>query len=274
MKKTVILGGDKRQRILAKLFEENGKEPVAAFDGEGLERLGDFGEFKTLILPLPCTKDGKTVFSAEKDFFLPLSVVEKGVRPGALVIGGNMPEEFCSKLLSGGVDVFDYFKDESFTVYNAFLTAQGAVRLLLENTSEYLVSKRVLVAGFGRIGRAAAKMLSALGLDVYVAARRRETLSEISALGLKALDTAEIEGSVFLFDFVFNTVPAQIFTDKSVSLMKSGAVYFELASSPFGAQSKAFEKSKARFVSGSALPGRFCPHSCAKAVFARISKYI
>ena len=154
------------------------------------------------------------------------------------------------------------------------LTAQGAVRLLLENTREYLVSKRVLVAGFGRIGRALAKMLSSLGLDVYVAARRSQTLAEASALGYKALDTAEIESTVYIFDFVFNTVPERIFSSECVSLMKSGAVYFELASSPYGAERGDFEKSKARFVSGSALPGRFCPRSCAEAVFGRISKYI
>ena len=274
MTKTVILGGDKRQRILKEIFDENKIPNDFAFSQTELSALAPLSDYETVILPLPCTKEGKTLFSDDVSFSLPLSFVAEGVRPGALVIGGNMPQELLKELSRRGADVLDYFKDESFTVYNAFLTAQGAVRLLLENTSEYLVSKRVLVAGFGRIGRAAAKMLSSLGLDVYVAARRRETLSEISALGYKALDTAEIESSVFLFDFVFNTVPAQIFTGESVSLMKSGAVYFELASRPFGAEIKDFEKSKARFVSGSALPGRFCPRSCAKAVFTRISKYI
>lgn len=274
MTKTVILGGDNRQRILKEILDENKIQNDSAFTQKELSALGQLSQYGTLILPLPCTKDGKMLFSDENGFSLPLSLVAESVRAGALAIGGNMPQVFCEELSKRGADVLDYFKDESFTIYNAFLTAQGAVRLLLENTREYLVSKRVLVVGFGRIGRALAKMLSSLGLDVYVAARRSQTLAEASALGYKALDTAEIESTVYLFDFVFNTVPERIFSSECVSLMKSGAVYFELASSPYGAERGDFEKSKARFVSGSALPGRFCPRSCAEAVFGRISKYI
>lgn len=274
MKKTIVLGGDKRQRILSEILNENKKDHVCAFSDEEFSKLGGLMPFSTVILPLPCTKDGKTLFSAENTLSLSLSEIEKGVRPGALVIGGNMPPEFCEKLTACGAVVLDYFKDESLTVYNAFLTAQGAVRLLLENTQEFVAGKRVLVAGFGRIGQALSKMLFAFGADVYVAARRKETLTKIFAYGYKALDAAHMENAVYLFDYIFNTVPFRIFTKKSVVLMKNGAVYFELASSPFGAEKESFEKAKARYVSGSALPGRFCPRSCAEAVFERISKYI
>ncbi len=274
MKKIIILGGDERQRKLSELLKRNKNEHDCAFCNKELSACGGLSGYSVLLLPLPCTRDGETLFSAENLLSLPLSFVAEEVASGALVIGGNMPEAFCRRLSERGASTLDYFKEESFTVYNAFLTAQGAVRLLLENTEEFLCGKRILVAGFGRIGRALSKMLSALGADIYAAARRKETLTEIAALGYKAVDAAEIESSAFLFDFVFNTVPSRIFSEKSVSLMKSGAVYFELASSPFGAAKTDFENAKVRYVSGSALPGRFCPLSCAEAVFSRISEYI
>ena len=274
MKKTIILAGDARQRILSEILFENGKEHDSAFSNEELDSLGGISGYSSVILPLPCTKDKVTLFSAQNTLSLPLSEIEMGIRPGALVIGGNMPKGFKQNLAERGADVLDYFKDESFTVYNAFLTAQGALRLLLENTQEFIAQKRILVSGFGRIGQALSKMLFSLGADVYVAARRKETVTKISALGLKAVDTQRLENSVYLFDYIFNTVPEKIFSRRSVLLMKNGAIYFELASSPFGAEKGDFEKSGADFVSGGALPGRFCPRSCAEAVFSRISKYI
>ena len=55
--------------------------------------------------------------------------------------------------------------------------------------------------------------------------------------------------------------------------MKDGAVYFELASLPYGAAESDFEASGASFVFGGGLPGRFCPESCAEKIKESVENF-
>lgn len=272
--KILVLGGDRRQKLLFELLEKENARVSGVFSKAEYEKADSISSFDVLILPVPCSKDGKTVFSSDETLKIELETVSNHLKDGGVVFGGAFPSEFRLALEKKGAKIFDFLENESFALYNAYLTAQGALRLLLENTEEYIVSKRVLVTGFGRISRALSRMLLSLGADVYVAARKERDLTEARAMGLKAIETRELGSAVFLFDFIFNTVPSKLFSSSDVSKMKKNVVYFELASSPFGAQRGDFEKEKRSFVPGGALPGKFCPVSCAEKMKLIISDHI
>lgn len=274
MKGILILGGDERQKSLARLFEKEGVRVFSAFDDAGLENLRPISKYETIILPVPCSKNKKHVFSEGKALSLSLDAIAAAAKNTTLLIGGGFPDGFCAAAQENGATLFDLLGEKDFALFNAHLTAQGAVRLLLENTKQYVVSKKALITGFGKVARPTAFFLRALGLDVYVAARRRESRTECAALGFKTLDIATVPAAVRLFDFVFNTVPARLFSRSDVHRMKEGAVYFELASSPFGTQEEFFENAKASFVFGGGLPGRFCPDSCAEKIKEEIEEYL
>lgn len=272
--KILVLGGDRRQKLLFELLEKENARVSGVFSKAEYEKADPISSFDVLVLPVPCSKDGKTVFSFDETLKIELETVLNHLKDGGVVFGGGFPSEFRLALEKKGAQISDFLEDESFALYNAYLTAQGALRLLLENTEEYIVSKRVLVTGFGRISRALSRMLLSLGADVYVAARKEKDLTEARAMGLKAIKTCELGSAVFLFDFIFNTVPSKLFSSSDISKMKKNAVYFELASSPFGAQRGDFEKEKRSFVPGGALPGKFCPVSCAEKMKLIISDHI
>lgn len=274
MKKTIVIGGDERQKELYSLLKAEGKSCAAIFEKSELQNNLPLSDFDVMILPLPCSKDGKTVFSAENKLKLELSSVVEGVKNGTVLIGGNFSDSLRQAAEEKGATVFDLFAEKDFALYNAYLTAQGAVRLLLENTKEYVVSLPALVTGFGKIGKTTAIFLRSLGLDVYVFARRSETRLEARLLGFKTVSQNELSFCIHLFSFIFNTVPNRIFEKDDISHMKSGAVYFELASRPFGADKKDFENEKAAFVFGGGLPGKFCPLASAKEIEKRINKYL
>ncbi len=273
MKGILILGGDERQKKLAKLFESDNVTVHSAFDDAELEQLRPLSAHETIILPVPCSKDKKHVFSADNTLSLSLDAVAAAAKSTTLIIGGGFPDGFCAAAQKNKARLFDLLGEKEFALFNAHLTAQGAVRLLLENTKQYVVSKRALVTGFGKIARPTALFLRSLGLDVYVAARRRENITEAAALGFKAFDLSELSSFVRLFDYIFNTVPAKLFSKSDVCRMKDGSVYFELASRPFAADESDFERTGARFVSGGGLPGRFCTDSCAEKIKETIENY-
>ena len=62
-----------------------------------------------------------------------------------------------------GLTIQDYFAREELAVANAVPTAEGAVQLAMEHLPITIHGARVLVVGFGRVGRTTAQRFQALG---------------------------------------------------------------------------------------------------------------
>ncbi len=228
---------------------------VDTFDGKNTKEV--FANCKKIVLPFPSTRSNIAFLPESKALSEYLSVEHT-------VIGGMIRDDVKEELKKSEIKYCDYFENESYVLKNAQLTSQGAVRLLLENTNEFLVGKKALVTGFGRIGKSLALMLKSLGMKVFVAVRREESAVEASAFGFDVLSFKALKGALFYFDYIFNTVPSVIFSYRDVSHINDKALYFELASNPFGAEKKDFELLSKNFIHGGALPGRFYPSAVAQ----------
>lgn len=273
--KILILGGDERQRKLCKLFSENGYDVTGITEEDEEESLfASLEKSDTVILPLPVSRDGIYVYSDRKTLQIPMKTVIEQLTPDKMLFGGIIRDNLKAELGERGVPYVDYYKDEAFVSYNAYLTAQCAFRLMLENTDEYLVSKRVLVTGFGRVAKAMAALLKRVGLDVYIAARNDTQKATAYALGYKVLDIYDLSSVIRIFDFTVNTVPSHVLGEREISLMKDRALYIELASKPYGAKPEHFEKYGKRYLPAPSLPGKFCSRSAAQAIYHSIAKRI
>lgn len=273
--KILIAGGDERQRKLGTLFAQAGYD-VNRFTeeyepGKWKECLEKAG---AVILPLPVSRDGKYVYSDRPAFQLPLKAVTENLDGRQMLFGGIIRDNLKAELAERSIPYSDYYADEAFVSFNAYLTAQCALRLMLENTDEYLVSKRVLITGFGRVAKALAALLKRVGVDVYVAARNETQKATAYALGYKVLDIYDLGSVIRIFDFVLNTVPHHVLGEKEICLMKDSTLYIELASKPYGAKPEFFEKCGKRYLSAPSLPGRFCSQSAAEAIFRSITRQL
>ena len=74
------------------------------------------------------------------------------------------------------------------------------------------------------------------------------------------------ENSLGEYDYIFSSVPSEIFGERDILSMKDEAVFFELASYPYGADRNLFIKYNKKYVSGSALPGKYLPTASAKLI--------
>lgn len=274
-KKLLIIAGDKRQKKLYDILTEKGRKCESVFEAKDVPKAEQLtASADIIILPLPVTKDKVNVYSENKELVLPIEAILGSVKSGQLVIGGLIDRKIKQRLKGAGASYLDFYSDESLISYNAFLTAQGAVYLMLENTDEYVVSKKILITGFGRVGKAVSHFMKVMGLDVYVAARSEVQRSQAVSYGYKAINISDIGSTVFLFDFIVNTVPWQIFIKNDVKAMKKSCVYTELASSPFGAKREDFEAYGKKYEAAASLPGRLYPSASAKAIYKAIEKYI
>ena len=260
----LILGGDERSAALFRLLERQNRPVLRVSTPEDSEETRRaVRESETIVLPVPATKDGflwgKEAKASWKDVFSLFDSTQT-------VWGGAFTKEQTAFLESRAVACFDFLKDETFAQYNAALTAQGALRLLLEHTRGYLPEQRVLITGYGRVGKALSRVLRTLGCDCFVAARSALQRQEAVLSGCKALSPYDLSRVAFLFDIVCNTVPARLFSLDTLRVLRPGCLFLELASSPFGADPVDCKKAGVTRLSGGGLPGRFTPDAAAGAM--------
>lgn len=177
----------------------------------------------------------------------------KRVRAGGIVFGGNDRGVVRGMCRERDLGFVDYINSIALAEANAVPTAEGAIKIALEETGRTIWGSRVLVTGCGRIGTALALRLRALGADVTAAARREETRVHMRTMGMKAA-AIPLEESLGAYDVVFNTVPEAIFSEALLCTLRADSPLIELASKPGGAEPGAAEKSGCRYVWASGLP--------------------
>lgn len=262
--KFAVFGGDDRTVRLIRLLRTDGCTVRCfalekALTGEASAAAAAAGA-DCAILPLPAEKDGylNAPYAAE-----PVTIGEilRELRPGTPVCAGKagaMLRDTCTQL---GLPLYDYFLREDFTQRNAELTAAGAIALMAQRRP--LRGSRVLVAGFGRIGRRLAERLAAAGAQVTVAARSEKARTEAEHMGCRGVPMED--AAVPDYDFVVNTVPAVIFGAAEIAAF-GGAVLIELASPPYGFDLAAAGTVGREVTVASGLPGKYAPDAAAAAV--------
>ncbi len=269
----IIIGGDKRQSYLYDILKSRGFDCLYENSGgqEALEKLKDC---KYAILPIPVSRDGKYIYSSNSDFKLEATAVIDTLTVEQVVFGGSFGENLSCALDKKNVLYIDMNKNEDFLTYNAYLTAQGALCLLLNSTDRLITGKKVLITGFGRVAKALASALKGLNTDVYVCARNNNQLTEAGCMGYKTFELKSLGSVIYLFDYVFNTVPEKLFTENDISHLGDDSIYFELASKPFGANKDDFLKLNKQHKAADALPGRYLSFSAGERIAAFIEKLI
>ena len=147
---------------------------------------------------------------------------------------------------------------------NAELTAEAALPPLLARLPCPLRGSRILILGFGRIGKRLAWKLHTLGAAVTVAARRPEALALARILGLKAEPLGPQLQGLAVYDAVVNTVPAPVICDAQLSAIRPDAALLELASLPGGFCPAAAER--AGYLAARGLPGVYAPEAAAAVI--------
>ena len=276
-----IIGGDKRQMIVAGEIQRLGHNVscVGFEDGDSLlsgcevcssvdkaMRDADFA-----LLPLPITRDGVNVSSLCGENIALSDVLKLAKKNRTLLLGGVVTYDFSCQCSDFGVEIIDYYKSESLQTKNALPSAEGALMIAMEHTEITLHGMKALITGFGRIGKILSEMLKRLGASVTVAARRDETLCEITMSGFRAV-RSDADGLSYAADcdVIFNTVPSIIFTEKVLQSYKNRPLYVEIASAPGGIDGSAARNMGVKIINAPSLPGKYSPVSAGKYLFETV----
>ena len=115
------------------------------------------------------------------------------------IFGGKLPVSHNS------IQMIDLLEDPAYLAENAFITADCAIRLCGLSLKSTWEDSKVLVIGWGRIGKQLCRMLKALGTQVTVCARKAPDRALLNAFGYKAIQPDQLNGEGY--DVIFNTAP-------------------------------------------------------------------
>ncbi len=272
-----ILGGDLRQLTVAKEFSNSGfKVILCGFDKVreiplGVISKNDVGssikECSFIILPLPFSKDGLNVSAPLSNKLIPLSVLNE-VGKNKIFFGGMMKDTFLGSI------TYDYYENEELKVFNAIPTAEGALSIALNESTETLNGCKTAVIGFGRIGKILGNMLKALDSDVTILHRSNKDDAWCSAFGISSANIRDIKNVLREKKIIFNTVPHILLTKNILKELRKDVIIIDLASSPGGVDYEEGKKLGLNIIKALSLPGKLSPVTAGKAIFKSISNII
>ena len=270
-----VIGGDMRIVRLAAMLESEGHDvrcfaldeaPADLIKSCSVSACACSQGADCVILPLPIL-DMKGALNAPLSGFRHDAEEILRCLPKTAVICGGMPGEKFARLAKElGFDFVDYFTREELVALNALATAEGTLSVLLENSPITIWDSRILVIGYGRIGKMLSSRLRALGAHVAVSARSAGDKAYIRASGCEALDTRTLGAELGRFDTVINTVPARVLGCEQLRLLKKDVLCIDLASRPGGFDFEAAKRLDVQVIWALGLPAETAPVTAGKII--------
>lgn len=251
MKKITVIGGDKRLISVKETLENEGY--IVDTLGLNPDDNGDITTSKVIILPVPTTKDSINVFAPLTSRIIPLELISKNTTDQLILS--------CNYLFKNKKCV-DYGSLDSYALLNAVPTAEGAIKIAIENTDFTLWKSRCLVIGYGRVGKVLANRLKALGCDVTITARRPSDLSLSETLGFSYINTENLNHTPISFDIIFNTVDVKVVEDEKINDIDC-KLLVDLSTHGGLNLSKAEEKG-IKTIKAAGLPAKVAPKTAAE----------
>lgn len=274
MKKITVIGGDCRQLAVAEEFCKTGNHVnVFGFDKEYTENficednLPDaLSESDVVILGLPSFSDEKTVNTPLYSNKIYIDDLICSLNKNAVIAGGMLDKEIINTLKMHCKGVYDYFRREELIINNVIPTVEGAIAIAINETPITLHKSKVLITGYGRIGKYLSRVLSFMGCDVTVSARKNEDFAWINLNGFKSVKTSELAGVAGNIDIIFNTVPDLVIGKEVIDLLKKEATIIDLASKPGGCDLNHAKHKGIKTIWALSLPGKTAPVTAGKII--------
>ena len=267
--KIAVIGGDMRQLEAAADLSSSGYEvSVFGLDIAGQNRadieigcnLSDTVMGAQLVLlPLPYTRDYVNITAPLATSKISLGALRALMSKNQLIAAGMVSEPFAENADFSDFEIFDYAGSESFEIKNAAATVEGALAVAIKETKFTVNGSKVLVIGYGRIGKLLSGALASLGAQVCVTARKNTDIAWAWACGREAVKYSELTEKAAQADIIFNTVPAPVVSRQVFERMKKGTVCIELASLPGGFDLRAAQENGIDVIMAQGLPGKYSP---------------
>lgn len=270
--KYLVIGGDMRSLYLAELLKkEYHRVEIYGFDKKlsnnknaSLTQMVTIAD--TIICGIPLAAAGGLVNMPLSEESLPVHTLVEMMPESKFFVAGKIEKEVRESLTKKGVRYLDLLDREEMAVLNAIPAAEGAVELIIGAIPRTIHNSKILILGYGRIGKVLAKILSGFGADVWVEARNYSDLSWIEANGYKPVHLNDLERYVTEMNVIVNTVPHMMITADILNKIHLDCYLLDLASNPGGIDFEHAAKLGLKTEWALSLPGRVAPMTAAEII--------
>ncbi|MFW5976472.1 MAG: dipicolinate synthase subunit DpsA [Bacillota bacterium] len=271
MIEVAVIGGDKREKVLVeKLSKYYNMRILGQSEEMNIETYNDCiisSDIKKIIVgadvviaPMSGTDEQgylKSTFIDKKvkldmDFF---NMINKN----ALFLIGTAVAGVKNILVTKNIDFIELAKLDDLAILNAIPTAEGAIKVAIDETDITLHSNNILIMGLGKVGLSVGWRLQNLGCNVFSVTRSKKAISRGKDLGFEMKKYKNLTDILPDIDIIFNTVPTLILTSSYFEYIREDTVIIDLASAPGGIDFEIAQEEgiKAMLVPG--LPGKVAP---------------
>jgi dipicolinate synthase subunit A len=266
MRHIVFIGGDRRELIVIKRMLEAGWKvsafalPEVALPPKAVV-IDDLPAALTsadaCVLPLPpLHKDGRIYSLLEEPVFLADDVFA-AAQPGLPIITGIVTPYLTS--IAPRCVCVGLLNSDELAVPLADATAEGAIAEAIRLSPHLLCGAPALIVGFGRIGRALAWRLDALGMEVTVVNRSASRANEARDFGYRVEEWSSLSTLAAQSLYLFNTAPALVFGREQIQWIARESLIIDLAANPGGTDFSAAAELGVKAVLCGGLPGKYTP---------------
>lgn len=272
IKKISVIGGDLRIVKISEMLLNEGAEVFTY----GLEKADEIIETKKcnsieeaislsdiILGPLPFSSDSITINAPFSDEKIPINELMNALT-GKTLIAGSIRSNVYELAKINNVEIIDLMKREELSVLNAISTAEGTIKIAIEETSKTIHGSNILIMGFGRIGKILAKMLDGIGANVSCEARKNSDLAWIKAYGYEPIALENIKQNLNKFDIIINTIPYIVLDKENLDQVKNDTLIIDLASNPGGVDREYVKLKHKKFIWALSLPGKIAPVTSAE----------
>ncbi|MBP1969143.1 dipicolinate synthase subunit A [Virgibacillus natechei] len=273
----LIMGGDARYLEVIKRLSKDGANVFLigfdqlSFDDTNIKQSTletmDFSMLDAITLPVAGTNTAGEIEATYSDqtIYLTKNIIAESPADCTIYTGTSNP--FLDNLAkSTNRKLVRLFARDDMAILNSIPTAEGALRLAMEEKDITIHGSHVMVLGFGRVGITVARLFSSVGANVRVAVRKSSDISRIIEMGLEPVRLENLDQSINDIDICMNTIPYPVIDSTIISSMKSSALIIDLASKPGGTDFTFADNQGIQSLHALGLPGKSAPKSAGRII--------
>ena len=158
--------------------------------------------------------------------------VLKGAAPGAMLFTCYSTPRLDEWAKAASVKIVPYGNDDALSILHAIPTAEGAIKIAIENTDDTLHGMDVLCIGFGRVGISVAQAFEGLKSKVFLAARHPAQLARAAAMNLTPIELHNLKSVIGNFGLIISSTSGLVLNRELLALTQPDAVIIDLCSPP------------------------------------------
>jgi len=270
MKRIAFIGGDRRNFELSKMNWTNMAMRAFGFY-DNKDSIFNCVNCEYIVFPIPFSKDGESLYaplSADRIYFK--DIIEKV--ENKIVFGGKFVDKASEILSNKRNRIIDFNKEKNFVVNNTIPTAEGIVKIIIENTDITIDGSNITILGHGNVGKRAAKILCSLGANIFCYDNNKQEVANIENCGYNVLE--DLNCNISKMDVIVNTVPTRIITKDMFRYINKNTLIVDIASMPGGIDYEYAKKNSYKVIHALGLPGIIAPVTSAIYMKNVIEKYI